>query len=184
MNMKFEPSKGKLLVAEPFLGDPNFERSVILLCEHGESGSFGLVLNQLSEKKLADVMEDLYAEVDLYVGGPVEQNTLHFLHKLEDLEDAINLGNGIFWSGDFEQLRTMINLGKVETNSIRMFVGYSGWGAGQLDSEMKRNSWIVSDVDADMLFDSSPANFWRKVLRNMGGEYKVMSNYPIDPRLN
>ncbi len=180
-----EPTKGKLLIAEPFLGDPNFERSVILLCEHNDRGSFGLVLNQLSNLTLNDAISDCYSELPLYVGGPVEYNTLHFLHRLGDqIPETVDLGNGVFWSGDFDTLKTLINLNRVSEKDIRFFLGYSGWGEGQLHNEMRQNSWIVSQADADVIFESDTETFWRKVLRDMGGGYKVMSNYPIDPRLN
>lgn len=181
-----EISKGKLLIAEPFLGDPNFERAVVLLCEHNEQGSFGLVLNQLSNLGLSDALEGVYnADMQLFVGGPVEYNTLHFIHRLGDLiPESVSLGHGIYWSGDFETVKSLINIGQIEEQNIRFFLGYSGWGAGQLQSELQKNSWIVRDANAELIFDSSVEQFWRKVLREMGGEYKVISNYPIDPRLN
>lgn len=179
------PSKGKFLISEPFLGDPNFERSVVLLCEHNEQGSFGLVLNQKSNLSLGDVMEGIYGDFQLYVGGPVEQNTLHYIHRLGDqIPESIPLGNGIYWSGDFEEIKTLMNIGKIPENDIRFFLGYSGWGERQLTDEMKRNSWIVSNADAEFIFDTPNEQFWRAVLKRMGGEYKVLSNYPTDPRLN
>jgi putative transcriptional regulator len=185
MSTTLEPLAGRLLIAEPYLGDPNFERSVILLCEHTEKGSFGLVLNQLSNLKLNDAMEDIFMDFPLFVGGPVEYNTLHYVHRLgEIIPNSVELGIGLYWSGDFDALKTLIDIGKVEEKDIRFFLGYSGWGEGQLNAEMNRNSWVISETDADMIFDSSPEVFWRKVLRNMGGSYKVMSNYPTDPRLN
>src|SRR6218665_3318782 len=101
-----ESYKNKILIAEPFLGDPNFERSVVLLCEHNAEGSFGFVLNQESSLRLADVVEGVYADFPLYIGGPVEQNTLHFIHRLGDMVDnTVEIGNGIYWSGDFESFR-------------------------------------------------------------------------------
>lgn len=179
------PSKGKFLIAEPFLGDTNFERSVVLLCEHNENGSFGLVMNQKSNLNLGDVMENIYGDMPLYVGGPVEQNTLHYIHRLgSQINNSIAIGNGIYWSGDFEEIRTLINIGKITEKDIRFFLGYSGWGNGQLMNEMKQNSWIVSDADAAFIFDTPNEQFWRAVLKRMGGEYKVLSNYPTDPRLN
>jgi putative transcriptional regulator len=180
-----QPKEGLLLVAEPYLGDPNFERSVILLCEHTEKGSFGLVQNQLSNLKLSETMEDIYMDFPVYVGGPVEHNTLHYVHRLgHDIPDSVDLGNGIFWAGNFEHIKTLINIGKITENDIRFFLGYSGWGESQLTAEMNRNSWVVAETDASMVFDSTPDEFWRKVLRNMGGSYKILSNYPVDPRLN
>lgn len=180
-----KPSKGKLLIAEPFLGDPNFERSVVLLCEHNENGSFGFVLNQLTNLKLEDVIDNVYADFPLFLGGPVEQNTLHFIHRLGNIiEGTVDIGNGIYWTGDFDSVRSLLNIGKIKENDIRLFIGYSGWGEGQLEGEMKRDSWIVSETDADFIFDTPTNQFWRSVLKRMGGEYKVLSNYPTDPRLN
>ncbi len=182
---KLQPQKGHLLIAEPFLGDSNFERSVIFLCEHNEQGSFGLVLNQSTSLTLNDVFDTpVSTDFPLYLGGPVEQNTLHFIHRLPFLEDAIPVGNDLYWSGDFEQLVSLLNVGKITEQDIRFFIGYSGWSAGQLDNEMKRNSWIVSQTDASFIFNTPSKEFWRAVLRRMGGDFKVKSNYPIDPRLN
>ena len=179
------PAKGNLLIAEPFLGDANFERSVVLLCEHNENGSFGFVLNQTSNLLLNDVLNEPTAtNLPLYVGGPVQQNTLHFIHQLSFLEEALPLGNGLFWSGDFEQMTTLLNIGKISERDVRFFIGYSGWGNGQLDQEMQRQSWIVSKTTADFIFETPTDQFWRAVLRQMGGEYKVKSHYPTDPRLN
>lgn len=179
------PAVGKLLIAEPFLGDPNFERSVVLLCEHNEEGSFGFVLNQAANLELNDVLsQPTSTHLPLYVGGPVGQNTLHFVHRLVFLEDAVELGNGLFWGGDFEQMTSLLNIGKISERDVRFFVGYSGWGSGQLDQEMKQKSWIVSQTTADFVFETPTDQFWRAVLRQMGGEYRVKSHYPTDPRLN
>ncbi|CAH0996376.1 hypothetical protein EMA8858_02508 [Emticicia aquatica] len=177
--------KGKILIAEPFLGDKNFERSVVLLCEDNEEGSFGLVLNQLTNLRLDDVMDNIYGDLSLFLGGPVEQNTLHFIHRLgNQIDNTIEIGNGIYWSGDFEQIKNLINIGKISENDIRLFIGYSGWASKQLEGELKKDSWIVSDADANLIFDTPSKQFWREVLKRMGGQYKVLSNYPIDPRLN
>ncbi len=177
--------RGKILIAEPFLGDKNFERSVVLLCEHGPKGAFGLVLNQVTNLQLDDVIDNIYAELPLFLGGPVEHNTLHFIHRLgHEIDNTIEIGNGVFWSGDFEQVKTLINIGKITAADIRLFVGYSGWGEGQLENEIKQDSWITNTIDANLIFDTPSKNFWREVLKRMGGNYKVLSNYPTDPRLN
>lgn len=179
-------TNGSLLIAEPFLGDPNFERSVVLVCEHNEDGTFGLVLNHLAQAKLNDVLtEDLYRDFPLYVGGPVQQNTLHYIHRLGDrLDESIEVGNGIYWSGNFNQLRQLINTCAVRENDIRFLVGYSGWSGGQLKNEIAQNAWIVSQADADFIFETPFDQFWRGILRRMGGQYRVLSHYPLDPRLN
>ncbi|WP_420155655.1 YqgE/AlgH family protein [Siphonobacter sp.] len=179
-------TRGSLLLAEPFLGDENFERSVVLICEHNEQGTFGLVLTQTTELLLDDVIEDdIYPDVPLFVGGPVEKNTLHYIHRRPDLiEGSTELQDGLFWSGDFEQIKKLLNLGSLPAGDIRFFIGYSGWGEGQLSDELNRDSWIVSNTRPGQLFDCPTDQLWRSTLRDMGGAYRVLSHYPTDPRLN
>ncbi|UOQ96015.1 YqgE/AlgH family protein [Hymenobacter sp. 5317J-9] len=182
---------GTLLISQPFLGDPNFERSVVLLCrDEAEDGSFGLVLNRQTNLTLADVL-DLPAEaasaagaLPIYVGGPVEPNTLHYLHRRADLPGAIDLGQDVYWSGDFELLLGLLASGVVPADDVRLFAGYSGWSAGQLAAEMQGGSWIRHPASAGKVFTLASDAFWRDILREKGGRYKVLSNYPVDPRLN
>jgi putative transcriptional regulator len=181
-----DPEKGRLLISEPYLGDPNFERTIILLCEHNDEGSFGFVLNKPSESTIGEVMEDLTKiKSPVFVGGPVQQDTLHYVHRLSDLEDAIPVADGIFWGGSFEQLISWIDMGKVTASDIRFFLGYSGWSGGQLGEEMKAKSWIVSNqVSEQVLFETPSEDMWKEVLRQLGGRFRMYSNYPVDPRLN
>lgn len=178
-------TNGDLLIAEPFMGDTNFERSVVLVCEHSAAGTFGLVLNQLTDIHLSDVIEEVHADIPLFVGGPVQQNTLHFIHRRPDLIDnSIRINDGLYWSGDFDQVKQAVNLGTLSENDIRFFIGYSGWSEGQLDEELGQKAWIVSRSDANFLFNTPTKEFWRGVLKRMGGEYKSIAHYPVDPRLN
>lgn len=180
-------SKGDLLLSEPFLNDGNFERSVILMCEHNEEGSLGFVLNKPSLLTLEDVLDEVSGfEQLLYTGGPVQQNTLHFVHRLPQLVGgADGLGENIFWGGDYDQLLMMINTRQVESDYIRFFVGYSGWSPGQLAAELEQDAWIVyKQATVAQVFDVPPERLWQEVLRTMGGRYHMFSNYPIDPRLN
>lgn len=180
-------AKGNILIAKPFLGDPNFERSVVILCEHNEQGSFGFVLNQLSSYTLQDIIEDeeTYTQAPIYIGGPVEQNTLHFIHRLGDvIEDSQKVVDDLYWGGNYEQIKTLLNIGKIEEKDIRFFVGYSGWAAGQLDRELEEDAWVITTTEAAFIFDTPADKFWRSILRNMGGKHRILSNYPIDPRLN
>lgn len=180
-----EIQAGKALIAEPFLSDANFGRSVILLCENSEEGSFGLILNQPTTNVLSDLIDTIFIDFPVYKGGPVEQNTLHFIHRLgKTIPDSLDLGNNIFWSGDFETIIEKINTGLIDEKDIKFFIGYSGWGAGQLAEELKQNSWIVADVEEELIFDLDPEKSWQFILKNMGGKFKQMANYPIDPRLN
>lgn len=182
-----KPQNGSILISEPYLGDPNFERTVVLICSHSEDeGTFGLVLNRMSNLKLSDVI-DVYSdtfEMELGIGGPVQYNTLHYVHRLSQLSQAVKLGEDVYWGGDFETLRTMIGSGLVSPSEIRFFLGYSGWTPGQLQEEIDKNVWIVNNNAANKLFNLEADSLWRSILREMGGKYKVLSNYPVDPRLN
>lgn len=183
--LSHQPEAGKLLISEPFMGDENFERTVILLCEHNANGSFGLVINQKTQLTLADIIDDNYSEQPIFTGGPVQQNTLHILHTLgHDVQNSVKVAEGIYWGGDFEYIKTMLNYQNGETSKLKLFVGYSGWAAGQLEREIGQNTWYLTTATPSLVFDTPPKETWREVLRQMGGNYKIISNYPTDPRLN
>jgi putative transcriptional regulator len=177
---------GDLLIAEPFLNDDNFKRAVILICEHDSKGSFGLKFNQESSLLLADLIEeDLYPDIPVYVGGPVQQNTLHFIHRRADIiEKSVPIGNDVFWAGNFKQTLDLLNKGALKPDDVRFFVGYSGWGAGQLNKELNQDAWISTQANSQWLFDTSAKDLWRTILKGMGGDYRVIANYPNDPSLN
>lgn len=178
-------SSGKILIAEPFMGDPNFERTVILLCEHNLNGSFGLVLNHETDFHLSDLItKNVYPDVKVNYGGPVQRNTLHFLHtNPEMIKGGLEIIKGLFWGGDFEEMVDKLNLGLISLNQIRFFMGYSGWDKDQLENEMKRNTWIISSTTPENIMNTSK-EYWRDSLKKMGGDYKVIANYPTDPRMN
>lgn len=183
---KLQPERGRLLISEPFLADPNFERTVVLLCEHNEEGSFGFVVNKPSLLKIGEVM-DVIGSIDdrVFVGGPVQQDTLHFLHRKTSLDKAVQIRDEIYWGGDFESLVSSIDTAEIKSSDVRFYLGYSGWSSGQLESELQEDSWIVCDyVTDDLLFDTEPTLMWKKALDNMGGRFSVYANYPVDPRLN
>ena len=182
-----QPKKGDLLISEPLLPDHNFDRTVILLCEHNEEGSFGFVLNKLSMLSVDEVLEDIQNfDSRLFVGGPVQQNTLHFIHDIDQLyEGGQKIKNGLCWGGNFERLLELIDLGLVDSAKIRFFVGYSGWSEFQLQKEIEENTWIVArGVHPTFIFNTDPDHLWKDTLQKMGGRFKVYANYPTDPNLN
>ena len=180
------PAPGILLVADPFLQDPNFKRTVVFLCEHQEEGSFGFVLNRPYEYMLADLVsgvEDL--DIPVFYGGPVQIDTVHFLHQVPDqIPGGFKVVDDVYWGGDFELLLGLIGSGAVGANEVRLFAGYSGWSAGQLAGEMQGQSWIRHSASAGKVFTLASDAFWRDILREKGGRFKVLANYPVDPRLN
>ena len=183
---RVKPRKGSILVSEPYLEDPNFGRTIVLLCEHNAEGSFGFVLNKPSEARIADLVDGMKNfDSTVYVGGPVQQDTLHFIHRLNSLEDAVEVGEGIYWGGNFEQLSVKLLSQELTESDIKFYLGYSGWSEGQLEEELKANAWIVSDVvDEKLIFETNPETMWQKALEAMGGRFSVYSKYPVDPRLN
>lgn len=167
------------------MDDENFQRTVVLLVEHSAEGSLGFVLNRRLEIPLSELVKELpLPGVPIYLGGPVENTTLHYIHRLETLPGARKVGDGVYWSGSFEILSEMINTRQLDPDEIVFFVGYSGWGAGQLDQELARKSWIVAPGDMNVVFQADQSDLWRQLLQTLGPKYKVISNYPVDPKLN
>ncbi len=180
------PSKGTLLIANPFLKDPNFSRSVILVCEHMAEGTFGFVLNKRFSKNLGELLPDLQdIDMPVYQGGPVQQDALHFLHQYPDLiNGGEEIGKGIFWGGNFESLVIHLKNQDIDPQRIRFFIGYSGWTEGQLDNELKEESWLTVMATRKLIFNTNAEDIWKDSLTHLGGNYKLMINFPSDPQLN
>ena len=181
------PIAGDLLISEPFLLDENFVRSVVLLCDHQPEGCFGLVINKPSILKLQELVHELdFIDKEVFVGGPVDQNTLHYIYFAEfPIKGSISLGKNLWWGGDFNELKEGIKTKKIDLDSIRFFLGYSGWDEGQLEEELNENTWIICKEAINInSFEYSSDELWKNLLINMGGEFRALSNYPIDPRLN
>lgn len=181
-----ELEKGILLIAEPFLKDPNFQRTVVLMCEHDAEGTFGFVLNRLYKKRLNELFPPLKGlDLPIYYGGPVEPNGLHFLHQLpDDIPGGVEVLPGVFWSGDYEAMISALQAAPQKSKKIRFFLGYSGWSAGQLDEEMQEKTWITLPATEKLIFHTGHAIIWQEALKTLGGEYRQMVNYPVDPRSN
>ncbi|MDD2793553.1 MAG: YqgE/AlgH family protein [Sediminibacterium sp.] len=181
-----ELSQGILLLSDPFLKDPNFIRSVVLVCEHNPEGAFGLVLNRKIHFVLGDLVEQAMGiDVPVFEGGPVQPTALHFIHRKGNLiPNSVEIARDIFWGGDFDVALDLLRAGTLGASDIRFFVGYSGWSAGQLEDELEEKSWILAQARATIVFDAPEDHIWARSLHTLGGEYAQMSNYPIDPQLN
>jgi|SRR6476661_7195858 len=181
------PEKGSLLISEPFMMDPNFKRSVVLLTEHGDEGSIGYVLNQRSNVFLKNVIGDCdNADFPIYVGGPVGNDTLHFIHRCYDrMNSGSEIMDGVFWGGNFETLKLLINNAEVEKHEIKFFIGYSGWSEQQLAGELEQNSWLVNNNYAsNVLFEHNEENLWREVVISLGPKFAHIANFPENPLWN
>ncbi|MFA6278392.1 MAG: YqgE/AlgH family protein [Pedobacter sp.] len=187
MLSKTRPSAGKLLISEPFLNDPNFKRSVVFIAEHEQEGTLGFILNQPSPLLLKDLVPDLgAANFPVFIGGPVEVDTIHFIHRCYDkLNSGDEITSGIYWGGNFETLKILVNNNSIDETEIKFFLGYSGWGESQLQDEIAENTWIVSDkFRQDLVFSHNEEEVWREVILNLGPKYAHVRNFPNDPRLN
>lgn len=184
--MQILPAQGTLLIADPFLKDPNFMRTVIFLCDHQPEGSFGFVLNRSYEYTLDELVSGAEGmKIPVFLGGPVQMDTIHFLHQHPHLiPGGFKVINGVYWGGNFEKAIELIRSGEIERDQIRFYVGYSGWGEGQLDDELKEKSWLTVEGNRQIVFHQPYEEIWKESLRLMGGEYEMLINFPIDPRLN
>jgi putative transcriptional regulator len=179
-----ESLRGKLLIASPALVDPNFARSVVLITEHTDDGAMGVVLNRPSETSVEEVAPELAAVVDsepVFIGGPVQPQALVVLAEFADPEAAawIVVADVGFVAAETEgeRLERAVRRGRV-------YAGYSGWGAGQLEGELAEEAWIVEPPMASELFADDPEVLWQDVLARKGGQFALIARMPDDPSLN
>ena len=178
------PKKGKVLISQPFMSDICFKRSVVLLTEYSKEGAIGFVLNKWLQTTLNDVMDNFPAEESvLSIGGPVATNTLHYLHTLEHIPDAIEVVKGVFWGGNINVVRQLLSASIMKPGDIRFFLGYSGWTGGQLDEELKNDSWLVGNIRSSQIIHPS-RNLWQDSVRSMGDKYQLWPTFPECPGYN
>jgi len=182
-----EPSIGSILISEPFIEDKYFTRSVILLYDHGEEGSFGFVLNNYIETGLKDMISN-FPDIDVRVslGGPVDTSNLFFIHSLpEDVPDSQEIARGMYIGGKFTDVVELLTEDPSKVEFFRFFVGYSGWEVDQLNDELEEKSWLVlPPVSNEHILDSNNDDLWKELMDKLGGKFKVMSTFPKNPSHN
>ena len=185
MDSEFVSFRGQLLIASPGLIDPNFHRTVVFVTEHTEEGAMGLVLNRPSDVTVAQAVAKLAGLVrdgdTVYVGGPVQPEAVVALAELADpaVAAAIALGDIGFLRGDADPAEL-----EGQVRRTRVFAGYSGWSAGQLESELEESAWIVEPAEPGDVFTLAPDALWSAVLRRKGGTYAIIATMPPDPSVN
>ena len=178
---------GDILIAQPFMEDDNFKRTVIGMADHGNEGSVGFIQNKPIKVTLKELIPTIKAEGDFKVlfGGPVATDTIHYVHNVGDiLDDSIKVKNGIFWGGNFEKLIFLINSGLITDKNIRFYIGYSGWSEGQLETELEGGSWIVSEWYANYTFQTKIDELWEKTLGHKGDNFSIIAKIPNSPNNN
>ena len=180
------PEKGKILISEPFLPDTFFNRSIVYLTDHNQEGSVGFILNKMLDLKVSDAIEGFEnCDENLSMGGPVAPDTLHYLHSAGDMiPKSVLVQGNIFWGGDIDSVRELIKTGKLKQSQIRFFLGYSGWSSGQLERELKENSWVIAKVNSNIVLNNRGDDIWKKVLRSFKNKYRMWADFPDSPEMN
>lgn len=185
-----QPVRGSLLVAKPTVGDFFFKRSLVLIVDADEGeGAMGVVVNNYTGYNLRDVLPDIETteEIPLLLGGPVGSQMLFFLHTLgpETIPDALEVGDGVWFGGDYEALKRYLELGGPAEGRVKLIVGYSGWGEGQLASELQRHDWaVLQQGGRELLMGEGDEQLWRQAVSRFGDRYRLWLNLPSDPSNN
>lgn len=181
---------GTLLASWPDLMDPNFMHTVVLVCHHTDSGAYGLITNRSSEFTLGELLSDheLLASSDfpVHLGGPVDHNSLQFLHQVPGkIEGGFSIDGRLWLGGDLDQMaRYVVEEREAALRNVRVFLGYAGWGSGQLEGELRTGSWLPAPPTMDAIFGGAGEETWRRVVRSVGGPADGLENQPPDVSWN
>lgn len=184
--MEAKSLQGQLILDNGKLRGSFFHRTVILICQHDSEGAFGLVLNRSTNNKVGDAvvanLPEVIKDETLFLGGPVQPQALSFLHNDVYLPDAsvmpnLDLGHS---------LDSLMEIGESfsSTRRVKIFAGYAGWSPGQLEDEMKRDTWMTHPASLELVFSTKPEQLWQVILREKGWKYKLISEAPEDPSWN
>ena len=178
--------KGRLLIAEPSFIDPTFFKSVILITHHSPDESIGLILNEKTKINLNEIINNIPSnDFPVYIGGPVERNTIHFIHTLgKIIPNSQKIMNNLYFGGDFEKISKLIATNKISKEQIRFFAGYSGWGQNQLEDEIRKNEWIVHKDNWEICMQYSNKTLWSNLIKTKKESYAIWTNMPKNPSLN
>jgi putative transcriptional regulator len=180
--------KGIFLIAAPALRDPNFRQTVVLLCEHGPEGALGVVVNRPTGMLVSEALPQVPVIEGqghvLFSGGPVQPNHVLLLYRMaQEPTNTHHVFDGVYLGGDMGALEQVLTMPS-DTDAFRAYVGYSGWGPGQLENEMKTGSWITLPADPTVVFEKEPTRVWPEILQSLGDPYAVYAEMPVDPSLN
>ena len=186
--MKTPLGKGIFLVATPSLRDHNFRQTVILLCEHGEEGALGVVVNRPTKINITEVLPQIPIlegqKHMVFSGGPVQRNHLLILYRTpEEPENTHHVFNGVYLGGNMTALEEIVK-NPFSPDNFRAFMGYSGWAPGQLENEMESGSWLTLPADSSFMFDWDHTRVWTDILQSLGTQYQIYRDMPIDPQMN
>jgi putative transcriptional regulator len=179
-------SRGQILISNSTIISDEFNKTVVFMVEHDMSGAFGLVVNKKSDYSLSEVVvglpENISQNIPMYWGGPVDHSFISILHNDKSFKDpGLLVIPGVYLSRSYELLVSLLNSENVQ---FKVFHGYSGWGAGQLEEEFERKSWVLHKVNDRFILDKEEEDAWRDALKSKGGIYKYFADHTKDPLLN
>jgi putative transcriptional regulator len=186
VNNTLLPQKGRILISEPFLMDNYFKRSIVLITEYSGEGTVGFVLNKPINMKVHEILSDFpVINANVSLGGPVQTSSLHYVHTLGDIiPNSIKVVENIYWGGEFEVVKKLVESGNLNNENIRFFLGYSGWQSNQLEDELSENAWVVADISTEDIMRPMNKFYWNKTLNKMGKKYQMWANFPENPQMN
>ena len=181
-----QPEAGRILISKPFSGDAYFDKSVVYLTESSDNGFVGFILNKPVLTNISMAHQKNHSGTwNLWFGGPVRSEYVYFIHTAgpEVIPGSIQVADGIYWGGNFNEVSRKIENGEINEKSVRFFLGYSGWENDQLDKEINEKFWIVGKLEPSIIMNTE-ADIWKEAVKNLGGRYRVWENLPPDPILN
>lgn len=181
-----EVKTGNVLISTPFFSDIFFTRSVIFIIDNDDTGTLGLIINKRLSVSINDLINDFPKfDCDVYIGGPVNTDQVFFIHTLGFIvPDSTEIFDGIYWSTNINAVKSLISNGLITRHEIRFFIGYAGWEAGQLRSELQRNAWIVGDIPSKHILKTAPNKMWGEFAGMIGSRYEIWNKFPLNPSDN
>ncbi|MFN7300678.1 MAG: YqgE/AlgH family protein [Bacteroidia bacterium] len=181
--MERKPQAGAVLISEPFMNDNHFSRCIVWLVQHSDTGSVGFKLNDPSGFVMNELMDDFPTGFEVFEGGPVNADNLFFIHRHPGIARSEEVLPGLYWSGDFDQVKLLASAGLLLPDEIRLFGGYSGWGAGQLEAEMESGSWLITAGTPALIFGEASQQ-WAAALRSLEADKHWMIHAPRNIQWN
>ena len=182
INNTLQPAAGRVIISEPLSMDSFFGRSVVLINEHNENGTVGFILNKSSRLTVGHFFDTFKNHtIPIYMGGPVATDTLHFIHRSKGIiSNSVQVTKDIYWGGDLDDLSEKMNNNELLIKDTKFFIGYAGWEQGQLETEIKNNFWVVSNIETKQILRRTVKDFWANAVEKAGEEYKFWLNIPED----
>lgn len=183
---KKQVKAGKILIADPYLQDGEFTRSVILMNSYSKTGAVGFILNRPTTILVHEAFNDFPTfNVPIYYGGPVDKNILFYVHTLgEIIPDSELIAGTTYFGGNFQVLKKLIQEEKIKPNQIQFFLGYAGWSPNQLEDEISDGTWLIGNFKSSYLFHKNYNEVWRKSLADNSKQNAFYGKFPYTPSLN